>query len=166
MIPSEFEVFFDEHFHKAVYIARKIVTYRAVAEDIVQEVFVKMLPKFPDKINDPARYLYASVRNASVDYVQERLAHIKDGAHITERPEHHLQELSDEEAEYAENLRKLFLAIEKLSPQAKEVIRLICFELYSYQEAADQLGMPLATVKTHMYRSMKSLRKNLTFLLA
>jgi len=39
------------------------------------------------------------------------------------------------------------------------VVKLICLNNYSYADAASELGVSLATIKTHMYRSIKSLRK-------
>ena len=50
-------------------------------------------------------------------------------------------------------------AIERLPEQSRRVVKLICLNNYSYADAASELGVSLATIKTHMYRSIKSLRK-------
>lgn len=44
-------------------------------------------------------------------------------------------------------------AIRALPPQYRAVIELRHFQGCSYEEMAEQLGMPLATVKTHLFRA-------------
>lgn len=160
MTSAQLEVIFNDHFYKAVLMARKIVANTEIAEDIVQDVFVKMLRR--SSIDNPARYLYASVRNAAIDHLNKknaiRLKQDKIPWETTEVTEYHL---SEEENEYINKLDNLFKAIETLPGGAREVIRLICFERYSYKEAAEELRIPVATVKTYMYRSMKIFRKKL-----
>ena len=68
-------------------------------------------------------------------------------------------DLSRDDVERANRLHRLYQAIERLSEQSRKVVKLICLNNYSYADAASELGVSLATIKTHMYRSIKALRK-------
>ncbi len=165
MITAEFESLFRSHFRSAVFIAEMIVCSAEAAEDIVQDVFIKMLDCDMAKIKSPARFLYMSVRNAAVDYCRSHVIRVRESVRTTDIPDDTNYDLDSEEIEYANNLRKLFNAIEELPARSRDVVRLICLENYSYSDAADKLGMSLSTVKTHMYRSFKTLRKYFALLL-
>lgn len=165
MSPTKFDILFEDHFYSAVFIAEMIVSSRQAAEDIVQEVFIKMLDVDLDKIYLPQRYLYASVRHNAVRYVQSKLAKLSDAAFDENIPDNEKYDLTDEEMEYAENVRKLYEAIGRLPEKARETVNLICFNNYSYNQAAEKMGISVATVKTQMYRSFKALRKCLSFLM-
>lgn len=165
MITAEFESLFRTHFRSAVFIAEMIVCSRPAAEDIVQDVFIKMLGRDMSAVKSPARFLYTSVRNAAVDYCRMHMIHIKENIRTADIPDNTNYDLDSEEIEYANNVRKLFHAIEQLPPRSRDVVRLICLENYSYQETADRLDMSLSTVKTHMYRSFVALRKYMMFFL-
>lgn len=164
MITGEFELLFRHHFRSAVFIAEMIVCSRQAAEDIVQDVFIRMLGRDMSKVKAPASFLYTSVRNAAVDHCRAHMIHVKENLQAANIPDNTNYDLDSDEIEYANNLRKLFHAIEQLPPRSQEVIRLICLENHSYQQAADRLDMSLSTVKTHMYRSFLALRKYMMFL--
>ena len=70
IISDKFESLFKDHFHTAVLISHKIVSSSQTAEDIVQDVFIKMLDINLDTISSPSSYLFRAVRNASIDYLR------------------------------------------------------------------------------------------------
>ena len=55
--------------------------------------------------------------------------------------------------------RNLYRRIEALPEQGRRIFRMICIEHKSYVETARLLSLSLHTVKTHMSRSFKALRK-------
>lgn len=159
MADDKFDALFMENFHSAVFIAKAVVASREVAEDIVQEVFIKLLDVDLDSLKSPSRFLFASVRNAAVDYVRSKTLFLSElkTPHAVHEP---LPiEVSEEEVERAQNVARLFHAIERLPEQSRKVVKLVCLKNYSYQAAATELGMSVATVNTHIYRSFKALRK-------
>ena len=68
MISHSLEKLFNAHFRSAAYVAEEIVHSKSVAEDIVQEVFVRLARVDFSKIDSPVKYLYRCVRNAALDY--------------------------------------------------------------------------------------------------
>lgn len=161
------ETLFKEHFRCAVYTAQSIVSSREAAEDIVQNVFIKLLDTDISSVKYPASFLYTCVRHAALDYVR---SNVRAGMALDElkSPEELADVYSDgaeyflgEEAEHMERVRKLFSAIEQLPPKTRDVVKIVYLEGYSYQEAADVLSVSLATIKSHMYQSFKILREKM-----
>ncbi len=161
MISREYERLFRSHYRSSVFVAEMIVNSRQAAEDIVQDVFVKLLDKNIQKIDSPANFLYMSVRNAAIDHCRRRVIRAKEGVDLSQIPDNTDYELTANELEYANDVKKLFGAIESLPLQSRNVVKMICVEKYSYKDAAKKLGMSVSTVKTHMYRSFKTLRNRL-----
>ncbi len=56
---------------------------------------------------------------------------------------------------------KLYLELDNLSEQSRKVFESIVFENMKYKEVADELGLSLNTIKTHLSRALKQLRSTL-----
>ncbi len=52
-------------------------------------------------------------------------------------------------------------AIEKLSPQHREIITVICWDGLSYEEAAQKLGIAIGTVRSRLARAREKLMERL-----
>lgn len=169
MSPKEFERFFQANFRKATYQAQLIVMSKEIAEDIVQDVFIKLLDRedlFTMRITPT--YLNTCVRNAAIDYIRSQASRIfvqLNSINTGKFETSDLEVLAAEEAEYTANLHRLYDAIEALPEQARKAVHLVCFEKYSYNDAAEKLDISVNTLKTHLYRSFKKLRKHLAVLL-
>jgi RNA polymerase sigma-70 factor (ECF subfamily) len=70
-IPEDWSVWLDRHGPALVLLARQWTACRADAEDIVQEAFVRCW-RSRERIDDPAAYLFASVRNCALDSLRGR----------------------------------------------------------------------------------------------
>lgn len=168
MSVSDLEILFNEHFNCAVYMAQTIVSSKEIAEDIVQNVFIKLLDVDTKEIKFPARFLYACVRNAALDYSRSH-AHSMQAMNnfriMTQSDRADAEQFDCFPAEEAENMtrvRQLFSAVEQLPPRTREVVKHVYFDNLTYQQTADLLGVSLATVKSHMYQSFRMLREKLT----
>lgn len=60
-----------------------------------------------------------------------------------------------------ENQSAMYMALETLPPIQRQLIALAFFKGLSHQETADQSGLPLGTVKTHIRRALEQLRQTL-----
>ena len=150
MISHSLEKLFNAHFRSAAYVAEEIVHSKSVAEDIVQEVFVRLARVDFSKIDSPVKYLYRCVRNAALDYASTHTLRRWEELNGSELIADEVNfDLSRDDVERAN----------RLPEQSRRVVKLICLNNYAYADAASELGVSLATIKTHMYRSIKSLRK-------
>lgn len=163
----EIEKLFKEHFHCAVYTAQTVVSSKEVAEDIVQNVFIKLLDIDTGKVEFPVSFLYTCVRNAALDYSRTHayslraMSNFKFTRELSRHEDENADYLPVDEAEQLLRIRQLFRAMEQLPPRTREVVREIYFHDRSYQETADMLGVSLSTVKSHMYQSFRMLRERL-----
>ena len=155
-----FNYFFESYSERLYLYALGFVGNRAEAEDIVQEVFVRLARVDFSKIDSPVKYLYRCVRNAALDYASTHTLRRWEELNGSELIADEVNfDLSRDDVERANRLHRLYQAIERLPEQSRRVVKLICLNNYSYADAASELGVSLATIKTHMYRSIKSLRK-------
>jgi RNA polymerase sigma factor (sigma-70 family) len=69
-----FKNVFDEHYSALCYFAEKLVQDSPAAEDIVEDVFLKLWQKEPDfdKHKNIKAVLYIAVKNACLDFIKMR----------------------------------------------------------------------------------------------
>lgn len=129
------------------------------AEDIVQDVFVKIIEKQNQhQIKNLNSYLKAAVRNASLKRISynSKLQTIDENAIFYNEK----TTLEDNELALKKKIR-LYQQIDLLPEQCKKVFLLCVLEDLKYQEAADTLGISINTVKTQMKKAFKKLRSSL-----
>lgn len=151
---------FIRFYDTLVYYSAGYVKRPEVAEDIVQEVFIRQWdtrPSFPSE-NSLKSYLYTAVRNASLDWLKHRRVEEKYLHYALTHPE------SDDETEYGilreEVYRTLFRTIEQLSPRCREVLRLY-LEGKKTEEIADLLRLTPLTVRTHRKNALRTIRERM-----
>ncbi|HEY1356786.1 MAG TPA: sigma-70 family RNA polymerase sigma factor [Thermoleophilaceae bacterium] len=128
-----------------------------LAEEVVQDAFTSVW-RNADRF-DPSRasfrtWLYALTRNRIVDLrrrasARPRLADSDEGQELAEL---------DEGLELAALRWQVGAALNKLSTEHREVIRLAHFESLTLREVAEALGLPLGTVKSRSYYALRHLR--------
>ncbi len=148
-----------------------MVRDRALAEDLAQETFIKVLngiksykPEFRF-----SSWIFKIANNAAIDHIRRRSLDTLslDGAPDAETPEAmkataiQLDAKGETPLQELEN-RELGSAIERaigrLRPEYRACILLRHVEGYSYEEIADTLDLPLGTVKTYIHRARNELR--------
>lgn len=155
-----FTEFYNQFFKKLILAADKHVKDTQVAEEIVQDVFLKIWesPENLEKILSLKSYLYRSVINASINYVNRQKSidehHKKIALDFTDE---YLIELDEEN----ELIILLHLEIEKLPAQCKKIFKLNRFEHLKYKQIASILGISERTVENHIANALRILRKAL-----
>ncbi len=149
----------------------RMVRDRALAEDLAQETFIKVLngiksyrPEFKF-----SSWIFKIANNAAIDHLRRKSIDTLslDGAPNAETPEQvratslQLGDRAENPLDEVEN-RELGTAIERaiarLRPEYRSCILLRHVEGYSYEEIADTLDLPLGTVKTYIHRARNELR--------
>jgi RNA polymerase sigma-70 factor (ECF subfamily) len=142
------------------------------AEDIVQEAFVHAyyaLERYPlqqIRTLQARPWLYKITWNVYRNYMSRTKPPL--ALSLDDHDSDLLLELDDEYEERpdaiferGERRRELELLVNELPEQYREVINLYYFDELSQQEIADLLNRPVGTIKTHVYRGLRMLRKAL-----
>ena len=149
----------------------RMVRDRALAEDLAQETFIKVLNGIASY---RAEYKFSSwifkvANNAAIDYLRKRtvdtlsLDGAPDATTSDARSRTALQ-LGDpresplQEVEARELGGAIEQAIGRLRPEYRACILLRHVEGYAYEDIASMLGLPLGTVKTYIHRARNELR--------
>jgi RNA polymerase sigma-70 factor (ECF subfamily) len=149
----------------------RMVRDRALAEDLAQETFIKVLngirsyrPEFKF-----SSCIFKIANNAAIDHLRRKNLDTLslDGSPRANSPAEmqatapQLGDRSETPLQEVEN-RELGTAIERaiarLRPEYRSCILLRHVEGYSYEEIAETMDLPLGTVKTYIHRARNELR--------
>lgn len=122
------------------------------AEDIVQQVAVKMLCRNTDDIGNTTAYIYAALRNAAVSHFRasKREAPLEDAPEGTfDSPEEALLD--------GELSRELTAALAMLDEKSRFVFVETALNGRSYRELSEQTGEPIGTLLARKSRAVKKL---------
>ncbi len=141
-------------------ICLRILDNRAEAEDVLQEVYVKVWNKadrFATGHASAIAWLAAIARNQAIDRVRARKP-VSDDESVLEQMASH--DPSPEEAVISgSETRRIEACLEELDERHAAAVKRTYLAGWSYQQAADELAVPLNTVKTWIRRSLISLRE-------
>ncbi len=156
------ETLFRQNFRPLTVYAMQFVRDKAVAEDIVQELFVNLFEKketFQSKTLSKS-YLYKAVHNRCINHNKYQKLRKEINPVIQESmsqvPEDPLQ-LSA----FIEFQDKFLQVLEELPPKSRQVFEMNKMEGIKNQEIADSLKLSKRTVQKHIYLALKRLRKKL-----
>lgn len=161
---GQFRLLFREYYDPLSKYAYSLVTDHDAAEDIVQEMFVRIWEKHQAIIQSPQvrAYLYRAVRNTCFNYLGAQKKRPVSSLSDTELGEGDsiawsVEEEPDEDdiPNYREMLQK---GIEQLPEKCKEVFLLSRSGNLSNQEIADNLGISIKTVNNQTWKAMKLLK--------
>lgn len=142
--------------------AYTIVNDRELAEEIVHQVFLKILErKKPLKIHTSVKaYLFRSVNNECLNHLKHQNVKQNYQNYATDNMENQVETPSGMLA-YKELEKRLAEAINALPEQCRTIFQLSRFEELKYMEIANQLGISIKTVESQMSKALKRLRIDL-----
>jgi RNA polymerase sigma-70 factor, ECF subfamily len=155
-----------ERFGKVAFaIIVRIVRNAGLAEDLVQETFLKVwnrIEGFDDTRGSLGPWVLTIARNRAIDYLRStdsRIAQNSCDLEKLERPKF----FTDFEADYMSDhrIRIIREAFTKLTANQRKVLELAYFEGLSQSEMAARLEEPLGTVKTWVRTALQLLRQEL-----
>ena len=146
-------------------LALRVLGHRDWAEDVLQEAFItiwRVAGDYRASLSPPMAWMGLIVRSRALDLLRRRSA---DRAHLT-------HELDDEMAhgiegdspnpmdttQASEQAFALHQCLGRLENKQREVVSLAYLRDLSHGELAEQLRLPLGTVKTWIRRGLDQLR--------
>ncbi len=166
------EQLYDRYSALVFSVAVRVLADRQLAEDVVQEVFLRVWRR--PSAYDPGRgrfisWLMSVTRNRAIDEQRRRSRRMRS----EERDEHPARDvpsgdrLDDPQAAvlFAEERRAVREALTRLPPEQRHAIELAYFGGLTQVEIAERTGDPLGTVKTRIRLGMRKLRVSLSELL-
>jgi RNA polymerase sigma-70 factor (family 1) len=154
-----FRQIFDLYSSKIFLFALKLTHSKSTAEEIVQEIFMKIWDN-REKLSSVEffpSYLHTITRNHAFN-VLKRLA-IEANANarlVAQLPVHHTE---TEDAIIGSDYETLLgRIVENLPPQQRKVYGLCHQEGLKYEEAAERLNISRLTVKTHMQSALRTIK--------
>ena len=160
-----FEAIFDRYGDLVYSMALRVLRDPHLAEDISQEIFVRLWRKPGSYVAERGRFLtwlISVTRNRAVDEVRSRGRRQR---YETASPEEQERELPAGNAndpalnaQLAEEARAVRAALAGLPGEQRQVIELAYFGGLTQQEVSQRLGQPLGTVKTRIRLGMQKLR--------
>lgn len=133
----------------------KLTGDRAVSEDLVQEVFFRILKyRHSYRVDTPFRsWMYQIARNARMDYLRKRRPETSWDPEMSPAIE------PPDTAQQSQEAVLLHRALMRISEDKREVLVLSRFQDLKYEEIAHLLGCEVNTVKTRVHRALQELRQ-------
>lgn len=159
-----FRTLFDEHYRPLCNFAYRITGDLDQAEDIVQDVFVKIwnTKEMIQKDKNVRSYIYTMVRNHALEVIRREGIGSKINKEIlylhTEISESLIE---DEEIEKYRLIDKIYVSIRQLPPKCGEVFTMSKVNGLTYTQIAARLDISVKTVENHIGKALKLLREML-----
>ena len=155
---------FERHNRGVYNYCWQMTRHNAQSEDLVQEVFIKILRKagsFRGQGSFKA-WMFNIARNITFDYLRKakRQATAQEPEDIAEELVDHRS--AEQAAAGMQNIGVLAQALRNLPAAVQEVIWLGRFEFSSYEDLGQALGCKTGTARVRMHRAMQDLNAEFT----
>jgi|AGTN01.3.fsa_nt_gi RNA polymerase sigma factor, sigma-70 family/RNA polymerase sigma-70 factor, Bacteroides expansion family 1 len=160
---TKFEEIFIQYFPKVRTFAAILLKSEQEAEDVAQDVFVKLWEQ-PDlwEGNLVRNYLYTMVKNHVFNRIKRKNI---ESEYINSQTNLHsleeMEEFKDPLNEiYLEELQLLLkISLEQMPDKRRQVFEMSRFQHLSNKEIAERMNLSVRTVEQHLYLVLKDLKK-------
>jgi RNA polymerase sigma-70 factor (ECF subfamily) len=145
--------------------ALRLLGQGGVAEDIVQEAFMRLHAQF-EQVREPRRWLYRTVHNLALNHRRQadKMVPLDLGAEETwpAAPEAaDPQPLPDEQIARWEGIGLVRLSLETLDQRSRELVRLKFNDGLSYKEMSLRTGLSVGNVGYLLHHALKAVASEL-----
>jgi RNA polymerase sigma factor (sigma-70 family) len=155
------EALYDMYSASLFGVISRIIPDTAIAEDVLQETFVKIWHSFSGYSNEKGRlftWMVNIARNLAIDKVRSKDFKNQNKNQELENNVTFIDEQSS--TVYKPELLGIRELVSTLKPEQKSILDLVYFKGYTHVEAAEELGVPLGTIKTRLRTAILQLRKH------
>jgi RNA polymerase sigma factor (sigma-70 family) len=155
------EALYDMYSASLFGVISRIITDTAIAEDVLQDTFVKIWNSFASYSTEKGRlftWMVNIARNLAIDKIRSKDFKNQNKNQELENNVTFIDEQRN--TVYKPELLGIKELVETLKPEQKSILDLVYFKGYTHVEAADELGVPLGTIKTRLRMAIVQLRKH------
>jgi RNA polymerase sigma factor (sigma-70 family) len=155
------EALYDMYSASLYGVISRIITDTATAEDVLQETFVKIWHSFSSYSTEKGRlftWMVNIARNLAIDKLRSKDFKNQNKNQELENNVTFIDEQRN--TVYKPELLGIKELVQTLKPEQKSILELVYFKGYTHVEAADELGIPLGTIKTRLRMAIQQLRKH------
>src|SRR5271165_306170 len=141
-------------------VISRIIIDTATAEDVLQETFVKIWHSFSGYSTEKGRlftWMVNIARNLAIDKIRSKDFKNQNKNHELENNVTFIDEQRN--TVYKPELLGVKELVESLKPEQKIILELVYFKGYTHVEAAEELDIPLGTIKTRLRMAIQQLRR-------
>jgi RNA polymerase sigma-70 factor (ECF subfamily) len=136
--------------------AFSLIGRRAVAEEIVQEVFLQLHTHWDD-VDSPRAWLFRSVRNRAYNHIRDKQREILNSDDGKVQPPHAADETPETVLLRMEATGALRQFVEELDETDRQLVKLKYFENLKYREISVQTGLSVSNVGYRLHHILKEL---------
>ena len=155
------EALYDMYSSSLYGVISRIISDTATAEDLLQETFVKIWHSFSTYSAEKGRlftWMVNIARNLAIDKIRSKDFKNQNKNQELENNVTFIDERRN--TVYNPELLGVKDLVGTLKPEQRSIVELVYFKGYTHVEAADELGVPLGTIKTRLRMAIMLLRKH------
>lgn len=162
-VNADFEGLFKMHFKSLHAYAYTFVRDDMAAEEIVQNLFLKLWEKKADlDIHTSIKaFLYRSVYHDSLNYLKHQKVKLKYQQHQVYVMKGQSENSASKLLQAKELEEQIKLALSRLPEGCRSIFQMSRFEDLKYREIAEKLDISIKTVENQMGKALKMLRSEL-----
>jgi len=159
----EFKEVYSRSWKRLYGIAYSYLREKAAAQELVQEVFIKLWQKRDElaHVNNLDAYLFRSMKYKVYEYFDRLASQERLKKHSLENFQEEIHP-TEEVIAYEETLDMINQELEKLPVTTRTIFRMSRFERYSNKEIARQMHVSAKAVEYHISQASKRLRLRLS----
>ena len=154
---ADFETIYRNHRQGLFTLALSITRKADMAEDAVQEGFVRLFARDRQPTGDPVAYAFATVRNAAIDQARRR----RPVGEAIYNGQVAAQGGPESAAVAAERDQIMRQAMDELPEQQRQAVVLKISADLTFEQITQVVGAPLGTVTSRYHRAIEKMRQRL-----
>jgi len=162
---NAFAEFYDDTSRRVFAIVLRVLRDPAQSEEVTQDVYLEVwqtAARYEPTQAGAVGWILTIAHRRAIDRVRSSQSSRERDMRIGMRDREHDYDHVSEEVEVRSEFDRAKRALEALTPLQREVVTLVYFDGYSQAELAEQMQLPIGTVKTRLRDGLIRMRAEMT----